>query len=280
MFRQNARLGTHRDYHPRYAQRLERRRRIPALRTPEDEDPDEMLALSTCNFFHEAQLLYGVISEFCTEEQCPTTCAGRRYEYRWTPGQPLAAPQYFRRLEEWVQSQLDDENLFPTRLGVPFPRGFRERVQLIFKRLFRVYAHIYYHHFERIAQLGAEPHLNSCFQEFMRFVLQHDLIPDRAQMQPLAPLISSTLCADEWRQCWQRHAQRRWSRLRRLAPRVGGFSALLLELYTEVHYRPGNPGAKSAREHFATIAAAADLMSGKGTQAQHTLCQECAVSSD
>ena len=42
----------------------------------------------------------------------------------------------------------------------------RVRVQNIFKRLFRVYAHIYYCHFERMSALGAEggpppPWLNS-----------------------------------------------------------------------------------------------------------------------
>ena len=34
-------------------------------------------------------------------------------------------------------------------------------MQNIFKRLFRVYAHIYYCHFERMTALGAEPHLNT-----------------------------------------------------------------------------------------------------------------------
>lgn len=48
------------------------------------------------------------------------------------------------------------------REGVPFPQDFVDRVQNIFKRLFRVYAHIYYCHFERMAALGAEPHLNTC----------------------------------------------------------------------------------------------------------------------
>jgi hypothetical protein len=45
---------------------------------------------------------------------------------------------------------------------VPFPRNFRDIVKNIFKRLFRVYAHIYYSHFHKIVSLGEEAHLNTC----------------------------------------------------------------------------------------------------------------------
>lgn len=38
------------------------------------------------------------------------------------------------------------------------------QIKQIFKRLFRVYAHIYYSHFEKIVDLGEEAHLNTCFK--------------------------------------------------------------------------------------------------------------------
>jgi hypothetical protein len=60
-----------------------------------------------------------------------------------------------------VQSQLDNEAIFPTRIGVPFPDNFRDICSNIFRRLFRVYGHIYHSHFESILNLGAEPHLNT-----------------------------------------------------------------------------------------------------------------------
>lgn len=61
-----------------------------------------------------------------------------------------------------MQSQLDNEAIFPTRIGVPFPDNFRDICSNIFRRLFRVYGHIYHSHFESILNLGAEPHLNTC----------------------------------------------------------------------------------------------------------------------
>jgi len=77
--------------------------------------------------------------------------------------------------------------------GVPFPANFVESVQNIFKRLFRVYAHIYYCHFERMSTLGAEPHLNTCFKHYMYFVYEFNLIPNRQELQPLQELIDKLL---------------------------------------------------------------------------------------
>ena len=40
--------------------------------------------------------------------------------------------------------------------GVPFPKNFRDTVRTIFRRLFRVYAHLYSNHFDQICALGIE----------------------------------------------------------------------------------------------------------------------------
>jgi len=173
-----------------------------AVTLPEGEDQNEWLAVNTVDFFNEINLLYGVIAEFCTEQACPIMCAGPKYEYMWADGKevkrPMAvsAPRYVDYLMTWVQNQLDDEKLFPTQLGVPFPGDFLERVQNIFRRLFRVYAHIYYCHFERMSALGAEPHLNTCFKHFVYFVFEFDLIPRKEELDPLRELIDKLLERD------------------------------------------------------------------------------------
>lgn len=53
--------------------------------------------------------------------------------------------------------------------GAPFPPCFREVVKTIFKRMFRVYAHIYHSHFQKIVHLKEEAHLNTCFKHFILF---------------------------------------------------------------------------------------------------------------
>lgn len=49
--------------------------------------------------------------------------AGPKYEYLWADGQAVkkpikcSAPQYIDYLMTWVQDQLDDETLFPSKIG-------------------------------------------------------------------------------------------------------------------------------------------------------------------
>jgi MOB kinase activator 1 len=83
----------------------------------------------------------------------------------------------------WVQNQLDDESIFPSKIGVPFPKNFQSVVKNIFKRLFRVYAHgknlssfflsqpltVYHSHFAKIVSLGEEAHLNTSFKVWFLF---------------------------------------------------------------------------------------------------------------
>ena len=57
-------------------------------------------------------------------------------------------------------------------LGAPFPRNFFTIARDIMRRLFRVYAHIYNHHFEVIVALGIEAHLNTNYRHFLLFINQ------------------------------------------------------------------------------------------------------------
>ena len=143
-------------------------------------------------------MLYGTLTEFCTRSTCPTMSAGRRYTFQW-PGADghsfclVSAPEYIDLLMGWVQSLLDDENVFPQKAGAPFPSTFMKTVRMIFRRLFRVYAHIYYTHFREIVVLGEELHLNTSFQHFIYFVQEFNLVDPR-DLSLLQPLIDQ-LCS-------------------------------------------------------------------------------------
>lgn len=71
--------------------------------------------------------------------------------------------------------------------GTAFPRNFAQVVKTIFKRLFRIYAHMYHAHFPKIQEFGAEQHLNTCFKHFFYFVYEFRLI-DPKEMEPLKDL--------------------------------------------------------------------------------------------
>jgi len=166
-----------------------------AVALPEGEDLNEWLAVNTVDFFNQINMLYGTITEFCTPQECPVMSAGPKYEYMWADGRSVkkaikcSAPDYVDFLMTWVQEQLDDETIFPSKVGVPFPRNFVSLVQNIFKRLFRVYAHIYHSHFPKIVSLGEEAHLNTSFKHFIFFVQEFNLIK-KQELAPLAELIT------------------------------------------------------------------------------------------
>ncbi|ORZ15480.1 Mps1 binder-like protein [Lobosporangium transversale] len=169
-----------------------------AVHLPEGEDLNEWLAVNTVDFFNQINMLYGTITEFCTPLDCPVMSAGSKYEYHWKddvhfkkPAR-VSAPVYVDHLMSWVQSQLDNEAIFPSKLGNEFPTDFKTVVKDIFRRLFRVYAHIYATHFAAIVSLGEEAHLNTSFKHFILFVKEFNLI-DPKELAPLADLIESLL---------------------------------------------------------------------------------------
>ncbi|XP_040861343.1 MOB kinase activator-like 1A isoform X1 [Glycine max] len=205
-----------------------------AVKLPPGEDINEWLAVNTVDFFNQVNILFGTLTEFCTPSNCPSMTAGPKYEYRWADGvtikKPIevSAPKYVEYLMDWIESQLDDETIFPQRLGMfdiliklvgqlaefsgllfannmhhstilincciaigaPFPTNFRDVVKTIFKRLFRVYAHIYHSHFQKIVSLKEEAHLNTCFKHFVLFTWEFRLI-DKAELAPLEDLVES-----------------------------------------------------------------------------------------
>lgn len=165
---------------------------------PEGEDRNEWLSVNTADFYTQINMLYSTVSEFCTDRSCPVMNAGTNFEYHWADGQkykkatPLSAPEYVKHLMEWIQNSLTDEKVFPSKMGSPFPPTFTQAVKQIFKRLFRVYAHIYHLHFDQVMALGEEAHLNTSFLHFVLFIQEFELV-DKREQSPMASLIEVML---------------------------------------------------------------------------------------
>ena len=114
---------------------------------------------------------------------------------------------------DWVESQINDEavrgtfivllryflkansvQLFPVTTDIPFPKSFQPQCKKILTRLYRVFVHVYVHHFDRIMSIGAEPHVNTCYKHFYYFVTEFELINEKE----FAPLQEMTrkICTD------------------------------------------------------------------------------------
>ncbi len=128
------------------------------------------------DFFNTTNLLYGSISEFCTSSECKAMTAGPEFEYLWVDPprvkKPVkcSAPEYVDNVMSWIEQKVNDSSVFPSNTTEPFPPKFKDDVKTIFKRLFRIYAHMYKHHFDQVQKLGEEAHLSlSMYFIFLHF---------------------------------------------------------------------------------------------------------------
>ncbi|KAK7533776.1 Mob1/phocein [Phyllosticta citribraziliensis] len=174
-----------------------------AVQLPEGEDIGEWLAVNVVDFYNQINLIYGSITEFCSPQSCPEMKATDEFEYLWQDSEnykrptKMSAPEYIEHLMAWVQANVDNEAMFPPRVGVEFPKQFPSLIRQLFKRLYRVYAHIYCHHYPVIIALGLEPHLNTSFKHYVLFVEEHQLSQgSRDFWGPLGDLVESMLRSD------------------------------------------------------------------------------------
>ncbi|KAI9592252.1 Mob1/phocein [Syncephalis fuscata] len=155
---------------------------------PKYTDENEWLATNTFDFFHNLNLFYAAVSEFCTPHECSVMGAGTGVEYTWTDSQrrnvKLPAPHYIDYVTTWIQNLLDDETIFPTRAG-KLPLDGPSSV----KQLFRVFAHIYWTHYDKLIHLCLEGHFNSLFAHYMAFSREFDLL-EKKELTPLNELIA------------------------------------------------------------------------------------------
>ncbi|KAK6358973.1 Maintenance of ploidy protein mob2 [Orbilia brochopaga] len=187
---------------------------------PKHVDKGEWIALNTFEFYEYLKLFFGVVLEFC--QHCKSMSAGPGTDYYWLSAdrkpRPLPAAQYIEYVLTWINNRLSDESVFPTRpsnaitatgtqviaspqaagqLGqnwigkeAGFPIGFYGSCQSIFKQMFRVFAHIYHTHFDKIVHLSLEAHLNSFFAHFIMFAKEFELL-DKRDLEPLQPLLDT-----------------------------------------------------------------------------------------
>ncbi|CCE78203.1 Piso0_000820 [Millerozyma farinosa CBS 7064] len=176
---------------------------IQAVKLPLDEDVNEWLALHVVDFYNQINMLYGTITEFCSPKTCPRMIATEEYEYLWQETAPnslgaqrrpvsLPACEYTENLMNWIQGFIDNDNIFPSKIGAPFPQQFPNLVRTIFKRLFRIYAHIYCHHFHEISELGLQSHLNTSLKHYVLFSNEFNLLA-RKDYGPLEDLVDTML---------------------------------------------------------------------------------------
>ncbi|KAJ8979800.1 hypothetical protein NQ317_001290 [Molorchus minor] len=153
-----------------------------AVKLPHGEDLNDWIAVHVVDFFNRINLIYGTISEYCTEQSCPTMSGGPRFEYLWADGDkfkkptPLPARTYISHLMDWIEMQINNQDF------------------KILARLHRVFVHVYIHHFHNVVAIAAEAHVNTCYKHFYYFVTEFDLVGHK-ELEPLAEM-AVKICKD------------------------------------------------------------------------------------
>ena len=164
------------------------------VQLPKYVDAGEWVALNVFEFFTNLNQFYGVIAEYVTPDAYPTMNAGPHTDYLWLDANnrqvSLPASQYIDLALTWINNKVNDKNLFPTSSGVSFPQAFQRDIQRIMIQMFRIFAHIYHHHFDKIIHLSLEAHWNSFFAHFISFAKEFNII-ERKEVYPLMSLIEN-----------------------------------------------------------------------------------------
>jgi len=164
------------------------------VQLPKYVDYGEWIALNIFEIFNNLNQFYGVIAEYVTPEAYPTMNAGPNTNYLWVEGSGqavnLPACQYIDFVLTWISNKINDQSVFPTKNGGAFPPNFLKDCKNISRQMFRVFAHIYHNHFDKIVHLSLEAHWNSFFAHFISVVKEYSLI-ERSELEPLMPLIEN-----------------------------------------------------------------------------------------
>lgn len=164
------------------------------VQLPKYVDYGEWVALNIFELFNNLNQFYGIIAEYVTPEDYPTMNAGPNTNYLWVDGNGqlinLPAGSYIEYVLTWISNKINDQSVFPTKNGGAFPPNFLKDCKNISRQMFRIFAHIYWNHFETFVHLSLEAHWNSFFCHFISFIKEFGLI-DRTELVPLLPLIEN-----------------------------------------------------------------------------------------
>lgn len=73
-------------------------------------------------------------------------------------------------------------------LDVPFPNNYRKVVQMMFRRLFRIYIHVYYSHFSLLRSMNLESQFYFSLKHYLHFMDEFDIVKP-AYLYPLQEVI-------------------------------------------------------------------------------------------
>ena len=130
----------------------------------------------------ELGLLTARLDEFCTGATCPQMKATDEWIYlcaAHSPPKECCAIDYIIHTIDWTTAMLNNSKLFHSRVTID--KSSAKHFQSIARRLYRVFAHAYFHHYEVFVEFERERRL--C-ERFTKFINQTRLVASKLQIIP------------------------------------------------------------------------------------------------
>lgn len=167
---------------------------------PEKENVEVWVAVHAIYFYNEASMFWSVMAAdpfletFKPGEGFPDGIEYRINDMDTSCDSPVPAPIYINKILTWIMNQMQDKSKFPDTddkecaLRAVRTEKFTILCSQIFKRLFRVYAIIYFTFYKRFKDFEMAPHLNCSFKHFIRFCTEFGLLPEK-EMYPIESIV-------------------------------------------------------------------------------------------
>jgi MOB kinase activator 1 len=97
----------------------------------------------------------------------------------------VSAPMFMRKFMEWSESLLRDDRVFPVSATHGYPPDFFSQVRHMYKRMLKVYGHIYLNHLVAFNDEAESTALNTSLLHFYLFGREFGLMSD----QEVGPLM-------------------------------------------------------------------------------------------
>lgn len=161
-----------------------------SVRLPPGEVLEDWLGIGVIDFYNQLCTVFASISVKCN---CSEMTAGPKFKYFWVDQRSkkpvmLSANDYITNVMIWTEEYINNEKYFPCDGNTTYPKDYLSVIQNIFKRLFRIYAHLYHHHMSDLKETGSDVFLNTSFKTFIYFAREFKLIPED-QLAPLKTII-------------------------------------------------------------------------------------------
>ncbi|KAJ9072272.1 hypothetical protein DSO57_1029281 [Entomophthora muscae] len=145
------------------------------LRIPDAQSPDIWLYEHLRQLCLELTYLVVQLQTECTSEKCPVMKASEWFYLCASHAAPqgCCAIDYIVHTLDGATSLLNSAKYFPSRISVP--NSSIKHFLSISRRLYRIFAHTWYHHKEIFDEFENETHL---YARFMGLSAQYELIPE------------------------------------------------------------------------------------------------------